>query len=159
MLLAIGFTREGSVVARRPLGLSALIVVALWPLANSVIAGLLGARSPEDAAAWTVYGYLSLLAPIAAALIAAVQIARAGVVASPWRWAPLWVLVLQAAAWAIPQLGFAAVGPGSDVQAFAATVSVIGMLGFVANTLGLGILAVVLAARERPDSVEVFRSA
>src|SRR3546814_7432365 len=68
ILLAIGLTREGSVVARRPLGLSALVAVALWPLASSVIAGLLEARSPEDAAVWTTYGYLSLFLPIAVAL-------------------------------------------------------------------------------------------
>lgn len=159
MLLAIGLARDSSVVARRPLGLIALGIVALWPLTDSLIAGLLAAVSPDDAAAWSIYGYVSLFIPIAAALIAAVQIARAGVVASPWRWAPLGVLALQAAVWAIPQIGFAALGPRSDVQAFAAPLSVLGMLGFLANTLGLGILAVVLASRESSDSVEVFRSA
>src|SRR3546814_16455705 len=52
ILLAIGLTREGSVVERRPLGLSALVAVAPWPLASSVIAGLLEPRSPEDEAGW-----------------------------------------------------------------------------------------------------------
>src|SRR3546814_17528559 len=92
ILLAIGLTREGSVVARRPLGLSALVAVALWPLASSVIAGLLEARSPEDAAVWTTYGYLSLFLPIAVALIPGVQIAPPRGGALPWRWAPLWLL-------------------------------------------------------------------
>src|SRR3546814_8016534 len=113
----------------------------------------------SDVCSSDLYGYLSLFLPIAVALIAGVQIARARVVELPWRWAPLWVLALQAMVWAIPQIGFAAVGPGSDVQAFVASLSVLGMLGFLANTLGLGILAVVLAARQRPDTVEVFRSA
>jgi hypothetical protein len=158
ILFAVGLSAAASVVHRQALGLFALFVVALWPLTNTVISPLLPTASPSDLTSATIYGYVSLVVPVAAGLIAAVQIARADVVPHPWRWAPLGVLVFHAIVWAVPQIGFAAAGPAPDVQAFAAPLSMLGMLAFLAHTLGLGILAVVLATRERPESVEVFRS-
>jgi hypothetical protein len=35
----------------------------------------------------------------------------------------------------------------------------LGLLAFLAGTLGLGILALVIGARQRPESIEVYRSA
>lgn len=161
LLFAIGFSRAASVVARKPLGVSAMVIVALWPLANSLLARLLASGVPVQTAgsgaAWTVYGYLSLLIPAAAGLLAAVQISRAGVVPSPWRHAPLWVLGAYAVTWAIPRIIFVTVRSG-EIQAFADMFLMLGSLASLAGTLGLGILAIVLAARESPRSVDVYRS-
>lgn len=157
LLFAIGLSHPASVVARRPLGVGAMAVVALWPLAAAVITRVLPTPSTGDETAWMVLFYLSLLVPIGAGLVAAVQIARARVVRSPWRWAPLWVLGAQAGIWVISQIAFLA-GDPAEIQTFAGLFSTLGQIGFLANTLGLGILALVLAARERPSSVEVFRS-
>lgn len=158
LLFAVGASQAASVVARGPLGVTALSIVAGWPLADTLVGGLLSTQLSSETGGWAVYGYISLIVPVGAGLIAAMRIARAGTVPSPWCWAPLAVLLLQAAVWAIPQILFTATG-AAGIQAFYAPFAALGMLGFLAHTLGLGILAVVLAARERPDSVEVYRSA
>ena len=157
-LLAIGLTREASVVARQPLGMVAMLFVAVWPLFSDLATGWLELLEPQgQGAAWTVFGYIALVIPIGAGLIAATQIARAGVIQAPWRWAPLWVLGVQVLAWAVPQLTFVAVGAG-NAQLYADLFAMLGTLAFLTSTLGLGTLAVVLAARRRPASVDVFRS-
>jgi hypothetical protein len=89
--------------------------------------------------------------------IAATQIARAGVVASPWCWAPRAVLGFQALAWAVPQIVFVSVGSGA-IQNWADLLVFVGPLAALSGTLGLGILSLVLAAQQRPDTVEVYRS-
>lgn len=155
LLFAFGRSREASVVGRGPVGLAAMVVLALWPLAKVVLGQSLG--SPDDAA-WVAFGYVSLIVPAAAGLVAAAQIARTGNVPAPWRWAPMWVLGGYAVAWAIPEIVFVSVRP-DDIQAFADLFAVLGALVSLAGTLGLGILAIVLAVRERPSSVEVYRSA
>ncbi|KAA9111402.1 hypothetical protein [Microbacterium rhizomatis] len=169
LLFALGLSKEASVVARRPLGVTALAVVALWPLvvllANPLLptmdaatfdAGLDAYRAAESIL--TAAFYVDILVSIAAALVAAVQIARAGVVPRPWRWAPLWAVIASVAAGVLPQLLFAFTGPG-DTQQLANAAMVIGALGLLVRTLGLGVLALVLAARVPHRTVEVFRSA
>jgi len=106
----------------------------------------------------STYGYVTLVVQTGAALIAATQIARAGVVGSPWCWAPLWVLGFQALAWAVPQIVFVPIGPGA-IQSWADLLVLVGALAALSGTLGLGIMALVLAAQQRPDTVEVYRSA
>lgn len=158
-LLAIGLTREASVVARQPLGIVAMLLVAVWPLVSDLATGWHVILEPQgQGAAWTVFGYLALVIPIGAGLIAATQIARAGVVEAPWKWAPLWVLGFHVLSWAVTQITFVAVGAG-DAQLYADLFAMLGTLDFLASTLGLGTLAVVLAARRRPASVDIFRSA
>jgi len=158
LLLAIGLSREGSVVARKPLGLAAMVVVAVWPLTAFVLTSLLTVQEPVGGDGWMIFGYFALAVPVCAGLVAAVQIARAGVVPSPWRWAPLWVLGLQAAAWAIPNIAIVTVG-SAGIQGLANILAMLGWLAFLAGTLGLGILALVIGVRQRPESVEVYRSA
>lgn len=168
LLFAIGLSREASVVARRPLGVVALAVVALWPIvvriaqpllptmdAATFDAGLDAYREVESLL--TAVFFVNLLVSLAAALIAVVQIARAEIVPIPWRWAPLWALIASVLAGVLPQLLFAFAGPAGS-QNLTEVVFVLGALGFLARTLGLGIIALVLAARDR-RSVEVFRSA
>ena len=158
LVFAMGASRDASVVARKPLGLAAMAIVALWPLIHTVV-GLIapGPQTLSEANDWLFWWYLSLVLPVIAGLIAAVQIGRAGTVPRPWNWAPLWVLAGQVVLWVVPQVvGIAA--PEALLQApglLAAT----GTLGFLAGTLGLGILAVVVAARAPAGTVEIFRSA
>ena len=152
---AIGLAREQSLVARKPLGTVALVIVALWPVTSSAIGAVLESQRTTDPAVWSVLGYVGIVVPIAAGLIATVQIGRIGVAPHPWRWAPLWVLAGQAALWVMMQVAYLVV-PGDEVQLLAGPLAALGTLTVLAATLGLGILALVLAARTRPESVEVY---
>jgi hypothetical protein len=105
----------------------------------------------------TTFFYVTLLVSLAAALIAVVQIGRAGVLPGPWEWAPLWALCISVAAGVLPQILFIVAGSGGS-QGLAEVALALGALGFLAPTLGVGVLALVLASRVRPGSVEVFRS-
>jgi hypothetical protein len=157
LVFAIGTTPQASVVGRRPLGVTSIAILAVWPLVDIVATAFL----PQDGTslgAWTTYGYVTLLVQTSAALVAAMQIARAGIVPAPWRWAPLWVLGFQAFAWAVPQIVVVSVGP-VEIQRWADLYMLLGAVAGLVGTLGLGILALVLAAQQRPETVEVFRSA
>ena len=157
LLFAIGTTREASVVSRRPLGVTALAIVAVWPLVETAVMPLF---PPIESSLEAVrsFGYVTLVVETGAALVAASQIARAGVVPASWRWAPLWVLAFQAFAWALPQIVLVSADPAA-LQGSTGPFTLLGMLALLAGTLGLGILALVLAAQQRPETVEVFRSA
>lgn len=169
LTFAIGISREASVVARRPLGVTALVVVALWPLvihlaqpflptmgAATFEAGIEEYREAESVL--TAVFFVNLLVSLAAALIAVVQIARTGTVPRPWRWAPLWALIASVAGGILPQLVFSFAGAAGAENVVGVAV-ILGMLGFLAPTLGLGIVALVVASRVRSADVEVFRSA
>lgn len=157
VILAIGFGREASVVARRPLGIGAIVVFAVWPLVVPLLNSAVFSADVVDPGFWQMLGYLDILVRGGAGLIAAVQIARAGVVPHPWRWAPMWALVISAIAY-VAQLSmvFALLGDPAALQAAAQFVFVVAYLGALAGTLGLGILALVLAARTRPDTVVIM---
>jgi hypothetical protein len=157
LVFAIGTTPQASVVGRRPLGVTSIAILAVWPLVDIVATAFL----PQDGTslgAWTTYGYVTLLVQTSAALVAAMQIARAGIVPAPWRWAPLWVLAFQAFAWAVPQI-VAVSANAAMLPGWYGSFTLLGLLAFLAGNLGLGILALVLAAQQRPETVEVFRSA
>lgn len=158
LLFAIGLSRDASVVARRPLGLTAMVVLALWPLAAFALTRALRPDALTNDSGWTIYGYVSLLVPAAAGLVAATQIARSDTVPPPWRWAPTWVFSAYAIAWALPQIIFVTVRPEA-IQGFADLLQMLGSLASLGGTLGLGILAIVLAAQQKPESVDVYRSA
>jgi len=158
LVRAFGLHREGSVVARRPLGLAAATIVALRPAVATVVNLL---TTPTDLTtagsdAWLFWLYVSIVLPVVAGLIVAVQAGRAQVIPRPWNWAPLWVLAAQVALWVLPQLlGVAA--PSALLQTVG-LFSALGTLGFLAATLGLGILAVVLSSRSGAGTVAVFGS-
>lgn len=168
LLFAIGLAPSASVVRRRPLGVTSLVVIAVWPLATRAVAPLLrtmdattfeaglDAYRAAESALTTVF-YVNLLVSIAASLLACVQIARAGVVPMPWNWAPLWALIASVTAGVIPQVLFTATTSGS-AQGYAEIAILINALGFLARTLGLGIVALMLAARARSETVDVYRS-
>lgn len=156
LLLAFGLSREGSVVGRKPLGLAASAAVALWPVTSTLVNLFAGSDNLEQADAWRFWGYLSVVLPLVFGLIAAMQVARAGVVPAPWNWAPLWVLGVQSVMWILPQL----IGAASPtfVMEMAGLVAALGTLAFLTSTLGLGILAVILASRSQTGTVPVFQS-
>lgn len=152
VVFAVGIRRQGSVVDRRLLGVSALILLAVWPLVDAVVYALVP-PTMDSLELYQAWGYVSLVVPLAAAIVAVVLIARAGVVPHPWRWAPLWALGAAIAPQLILQ-AFAA-SPGADVQAMAGPMAGLGQLVWVAVPLGLGLCAVLLA-RSRPTTVQVY---
>lgn len=158
LVLALGVRGQGSVVARRPLGVTALVVAALVPIASTVFWGLV--PLPPDGADWAVplnQGVEVLL--LGSLLVATVQIARAGVVPAGARWLPLIVVVVAAAAQILVTALFVAVASG--VGDFTALLALVALIGAVAPLL-LGIVAIVLASRagrtDRGESepVQVF---
>lgn len=168
MLFAIGLSRQASVVARRPLGAIALSVVALWPLVIRLVQPLLPRMDSatfsagldayrESESLLTTVFFTNVIVSFTAALIAAVQISRAGTVPGIWRWAPMWAVIATVLAGVLPQLIYVSAGPVA-VQSFAEAAVVVGTLGFLARTLGLGVIALMLASRVGGRTVEVFRS-
>ncbi|NYF16788.1 hypothetical protein HDC37_001613 [Microbacterium sp. AK009] len=156
LLLAVGMRRADSVVARRPTGVVALAVLAVWPFVADGAVAAVGSVQPNGGAGWAVLGYASLLIPTAAGLVGAVAILRAGAVPEPWRWAPLWAFALQVGVWALTQA--LAVALGADVLSVSGVFVLLGAVAFLTGTVGLGVVAVILGARRRGATVEVFRS-
>lgn len=160
-VFAVGRTRYESVVARRPLGLAAMLTLAWWLIIARIFFDLMtpsqGFAAPESIPpAYVAFGSLSLVIPLAAGIIAAVQIARTRTVPSPWRWAPLWVLSLSVAVGVVTQGIYATMT--FPQQAMADLTSLLGALTSLASTIGLGVLALILSERGRADSVHIFRS-
>lgn len=156
-VFAIGGSTSASVVSRKPLGVVAMLVVGFSPLLRDIVRWI---AEPADSYAirgMALYSIVLLVLIAGAGLIAAMQIARAKVVAHPWRWAPMWVFAIQAAAGIIPNLIFIS-GDVSRLQLYAGWFSVLSMVGLLCQTFGLGILALILAARYRTATVEIFRS-
>ncbi|MBY6060105.1 hypothetical protein [Microbacterium esteraromaticum] len=156
LLLAIGLVREDSVVARKPLGITAAAVVALWPATDTLVNLAAGSQLGPDAAFWPIWGYLSWVVPLMFGLIAAMQVARAGVVPTPWNWAPLWALGIRTVTSLIPAL--VAVASPNTFMAMGDVLPLLGTLGYVPITFGLGVLAVALSTRTRSATVPVFDS-
>lgn len=161
LVFAIGSRREASVVARRPLGVAALVVYALWPLAIRLVvpflprmdaaygAGLSTYREAETILA-TVF-LVNVAVSFLAASIAAVQIARAGTVPSPWHRAPLVVLLFSVVA-AAAMMFLVWGGMGSAWYGGAGVLA--DMLNLLLRTIGLGGIALVLALRSRAPRPE-----
>lgn len=160
-VFAVGRTRYESVVARRPLGLVAMLILAWWQVVARVIVDALSPSEPFATPeaippAHMILGYLDLLVPLAAGVIATTQIARTRIVPSPWLWAPLWALGLSVTVGVITQGIYATMA--LPQQAMADVGALLGALTNLASTIGLGVLALVLSERGRATSVQVFRS-
>ena len=162
LVFAVGFSRDGSVVARRPLGVTALVGVAVTPRVTAGVGLSQPAPSAPDepaAVAASVVSWSGSIVSMAAGLVAAVQIARLGAVPRRWRWMPMWALGVSVGAAALQYVTVVVLfgaGAGQDVLV---AVNMIGILVLLAPTLGLGIVALLAAASERPDSVDVYRPA
>ena len=151
LVFAIGSSSHDSVTARRPLGTIALILLALWSPAMRVIGLFQDPTNPTPIVPWEV----TILVPLALSVVAVAQIARAGVVPRRWRWMPAIALGVQVASVALGQLLMMDRATAMQTVGLA---SALGMIGFLAGTLGLGIVALLAVASERPASVPVFSS-
>lgn len=149
ILFAFGLQPCASVVNREPLGMTAMLVFGTWPLIIQLI-GLVVPLGSGD------FAYVDIVVRLASALIAAVQIGRAGVVPRPWRWAPLWALAAAAAGYFFQGVLGVALG---DMQASADYVVLSGYLGNLAGTFGLGIAALVASVRATGSAtVQIMKS-
>ena len=151
LVFAVGSSPRDSVTARRPLGTVALVLLALWSLAMRVAGLFQDPMNPTPLIPWEV----TTVVPLVLSVVAVVQIARAGVAPRRWRWAPAIALGVQIASLAIGQLLM--MDPATAMQTVGLA-SALGMIGFLAGTLGLGIVALLAVASERPASVPVFSS-
>ncbi|TFD85779.1 hypothetical protein E3T61_16755 [Cryobacterium lactosi] len=143
LLFAFGLHPRASVVDRRPLGMTAMLVFGVWPL----LIQLIGLVAPMGAGG---FANVDITVRLASATIAAVQIVRAGVVPQPWQWAPLWVLAIAAAGYFFQ--GVLGVALGADLPASTDYVILLGYLGNLAGTFGLGIAALVASIRKNGDA-------
>jgi hypothetical protein len=151
LVFTVGTSSQDSVVARRPLGLITLALVAVSPLALRVVGLFQNPADPTPLVPWEV----ATFAPLALSLVAVVQIGRAGVVPRQWRWAPAVALGVSVASVALSQVLMMDQATAAQLVGLA---SALGMIGFLSRTLGLGILALVAVASERPVSVPVYSS-
>ena len=160
LLLAIGIGRAGSVTARRPLGTGAvvaLVVVLLgWPLvANLVTSDDEGFGDGQLIGRAFLVTLVQIVLLLAFAIVATVQIGRAGVVPRPWNWAPLWALVVVVLTRILPMLmprGLYADPTGALMLSGA-----LALLGTAAVAF-LGIVAIVLGTRAGDNAVAVYPS-
>lgn len=145
-VFALGWRRQGSVVARRPLGMIALLVAAAIPPATVLLRAVFPATTPADAE-WSIPLSQTIdVVLIAALTVGAVEIARAGVVRGRVRWLPLVVIavctVVSGLAWAM----VASAGMSQDLASVLLTLMLVPTIG----ELIVGLTAVVLAQRMRP---------
>lgn len=143
VVFAFGLRGRGSIVARRPSGVAALLVLAILP--PIVELAVPAATTEQDVSRLQILSAVQLAVTAAAALVAVVAIGRAAVVPRPWQWAPAWGLALIVATSALSQIAFVgASGQGLDgLMALFALGSVV----ILTVPLALGILAMVLGAR------------
>jgi hypothetical protein len=161
LIFAFGIRGSGSVTARRPLGTTALTMLAIWVLLMWVLqrALLPGDSMPSDSTLSSLFalGYIDSLVRFVTAVIAVVQIARAGVVPQPWNWAPAWALAAASAPRVFEQI--IAVGPTQPAQSLLMTFGPVGSLINIGAGVFLGVLAIVLANLSgRTRTVAIFRS-
>lgn len=138
VVFAIGSHGRGSVTARRPLGTIALCVLAVWSPAVSIIEGAALGDTPYGSL--RTIGYVDNAVQFTLALIAVVQIVRAGVVPRPWAWLPAVVLGLLTVLWLVEQLPVAQTDP-----ALATVLTTAEGLVRVGAPVVFGVVAIVLA--------------
>jgi len=159
VVFAIGLGRAGSVTARRPLGTGALIALAVWQLVSPLIMLPLpegGGAQEQFVLMLTIVSTATVLITLVLAVIAVVQIARAGVLPNPWNRAPMWALVVVVATQVLPEL-VAATGSIID-QAPLVALYDFALLVEMGAVAFLGVLAIVLALRPAPGLTTVYRS-
>jgi len=152
LVFAFGIRGAGSVTARRPLGTTALTVLAVWTVVGSALmtalaTGDFGLQVVTDSGSATtpflVANYVDIGIQFVASLIAVVQIGRAGVVPRPWSWAPAWALAGVSIPWIIDRMLW--VSQPVDVGAWAYILSSLDGLVRIGAGIFLGTLAIVLA--------------
>lgn len=146
IVFAIGLGRAGSVTGRRLVGTVSTILLVVAPLTQSFWFTLLPADNADPNAAedaWvliatTYYGMVAILA-----VVSVVTIGLARVLPSPWRWAPLWVMIWTPVTFGIGLTIFASPAP----PALASVGAVLSVYAPAAGVVFLGILGLVLGFR------------
>lgn len=154
LLFAIGIRGSGSITARKPLGTIALGVLAVWLLADASLNDVMYSADLPDGVS-TLFGWGDALVQFVAALIAVVQIARAGTLPHPWNWAPTWALAALTAVWVVSRV----VSIGASEGSIDMILLVLNFESLVrsAAPVFLGVMAIVLANRpRRPQTVPVY---
>ncbi len=149
LVFAFGVRGVGSITARRPVGTTALALLALWLFLGAVLSVVISDFFSNDPAPTILmaFSYADSYVQFALALVAVMQIARIGVVPAPFNWVPAWVVAAATATWLLSQLlgaGLATLtGPNLVVWAL------IGLDGLVriGGIILLGVIAIVLADR------------
>ncbi|TFB76451.1 hypothetical protein E3O06_03640 [Cryobacterium glaciale] len=152
LVFAFGIRGFGSVTARRPLGTIALTLLAAWLLLGSVLQDIIASSFSNDSlpAGLMAFGYVDSYVKFALALVAVVQIARAGVVPARWKWVPAGVVGVASVSWLLIEI----VSVGNTEGFGLGTVALLSVdaLARVGGTVLLGVLAIVLADRLRNGS-------
>jgi hypothetical protein len=156
LIFALG---RGSVTARRPLGTVALVLLAVWLLAGVVLQDVVRVNLQLDTMTAPLLAFAYGEAPLQfiLALIAAVQIARANVVPTRWRWVPTWSVLALAVSWLLMQL----LGGLTTIDPVLLTIALTSLNGAVrtGSIVLLGVLAILAADRVKSrvaaDSVAV----
>ena len=152
IVFAVGIRREGSVVGRRRIGVVALSLFALWPLAMMLLF-LVPATIWGAMPAWGSYA-LAWAAPFVAGLIGVILIVRARTVPGGWRWLPLGAFLFVAGS-SVAYPVVMALAPATDAYAPIYMIPVIfAIYGGIVASLLLGLVAIGLAgfARNRAKS-------
>ncbi|MFD4960882.1 hypothetical protein [Microbacterium sp. NPDC058389] len=148
LVFAFGVRARGSVVARRPLGVVALVIAAAVPLLSALLWWVVPIAA-WDATSALMAGTGASVLSLGALLVATVVIGRAGAVPHTVRWVPLIVLAVTAGAQVLLQVAGVAFANTRVVPDLTAAYFFTAMLGTL-GVLLLGILAVVLAPRDAP---------
>lgn len=150
LVFAFGYRGSGSVTGRRPLGTAALVLLAVWLLLQPVLAGTVSTAidqgQPTDS--FVGFGYTYIFVQFTLALIAVMQIARAGIVPAPWNWAPAAVLAATCVSWILLQIIGVQIGvSGETPPRLIFAIGTIDALLRLSGLVFLGVLAIVLADR------------
>jgi len=151
LVLAFGVRGRGSVVARRPLGVVALVIAAVVPLLSALLWWVVPIAT-WDATSALMAGTGASVLSLGALIVATVVIGRAGAVPHRVRWVPLIVLAVTAGAQVLLQIAGVAFANTRVVADLSGAFFFAAMLGTL-GVLLLGILAVVFAPREAPRPV------
>ncbi|GAA1927675.1 hypothetical protein GCM10009775_19710 [Microbacterium aoyamense] len=158
LVFAFGLGRSGSIVSRRPLAVTAAVIVAAWPLVQRMVSWLVPVESALDF--YRAWGYISWTVTLAATIVFVVQIARAGVLRGRVRWMPLWGLVIVVVPQILTQAVIVAAGIDFSTRADEWIFLFFGLerLCAFAVPVALGIIALVIANRAAPvsDPVQVY---
>ena len=147
VLFAFGIRGSGSVTARGPLGTFALTALAAWLLLGAILQEIIASTYSNDPlpAGLFSFGYVDSFVKFALALVAVMQIARAGVVPAPWNWVPAGVVGAASVSWLLMAIVTVNIDQGFGLEAVA--VLSVDALVRVGGTVLLGVVAIVLADR------------
>lgn len=153
-VFAFGMRGTGSVVGRQPIGVIALLVLGFVPLVLDIVISFVATESNIDVL--RLLSDVQLAVTAAAALAAAIEIARARIVPGNWRWAPTIGLAIVVVLFVVWQI----VGVTARADSLHELAALIAMSYFTAGVLVplvLGVLAMLLGARgEVTASAQVY---